>query len=78
MRNAPKRILMGKSYVLFRVVRIPRRMIPRVRLRVCMRIILNVLSINAMIKRMLRSNARSRMKTVIGAPIRSGVVCIRM
>ena len=47
MRNAPKRITMGKSYVLFRVVRIPRRMMPLVRLRVCMRIVMNVLSINA-------------------------------
>ena len=44
---APKRITMGKSYVLFRVVRIPRRMMPLVRLRVCMRIAMNVLSINA-------------------------------
>ena len=35
------------SYVLFRVVRIPRRMMPLVRLRVCMRIAMNVISINA-------------------------------
>ena len=38
---------MGKSYVLFRVVRIPRRMISLVRLGVGMRPAMNVLSIDA-------------------------------
>ena len=50
MHNVRKRVIMVRSCVLFRVVGIPCRMIRTMRrLRHCMRIILNVLSINAMV-----------------------------